>query len=467
MPEEVAIQGSYMVRVVLVIAGGMLIHLSLGSFYTFGNASLYMISYLRNRTSNENKIINEDNVYINLGSAIALPFGITVGGIISRLMGTRFAVAIGCSIYCTGVALTYYTIKKSLVSVIFSYGFMATFGNAMAYGPPIENVIKWVPSRPTFAVGLVVCGFGGGALVFNEVITWYVNPNNLAPDETDNGEKYFTEQEILDHVPTLFILLAVIYLTMQVIGILAISEPPDHHPKNSCWRRLCAKINKGVVSTEVTELLHDVEEQHQSTRCISVRDGLVQLFKNKNAYLLWLMIFLIDCGMQFALTLYKAYGQTFIKDDHFLALTGAISSLFNAFFRPVWGIVMDKFGFQVAMKSLSACFVVLACTLLYTEQIGDWAFLIWMSGLYASFCGIWSVGPSTLGKLFGASNVAINMGFIFSAMGAATIAGGFMGMHLQQSIGWHFLFLLSGGLGAIAFFLTFLFNERDFEGNVF
>jgi hypothetical protein len=50
---------------------------------------------------------------------------------------------------------------------------------------------KWLPERPTFAVGMIVCGFGGGALIFNQVVTAYINPDNLSPDlETADGEKY-------------------------------------------------------------------------------------------------------------------------------------------------------------------------------------------------------------------------------------------------------------------------------------
>ena len=43
----------------------------------------------------------------------------------------------------------------------------------------------------------------------------------------------------------------------------------------------------------------------------------------------------------------QAYGQTFIEDDHFLALVGSISSMFNCIGRPLWGIFMDRFRYKV------------------------------------------------------------------------------------------------------------------------
>ena len=58
-------------------------------------------------------------------------------------------------------------------------------------GPLFLSHLQWLPERPTFAVGMIVCGFGGGALIFNQVVTAYINPDNLSPDlETADGERY-------------------------------------------------------------------------------------------------------------------------------------------------------------------------------------------------------------------------------------------------------------------------------------
>jgi hypothetical protein len=48
--------------------------------------------------------------------------------------------------------------------------------------------------------------------------------------------------------------------------------------------------------------------------------------------------------------LYKAFGQTFIYDDHFLAMVGSICSLFNCSGRLIYGFIMDKTSYKVAMS---------------------------------------------------------------------------------------------------------------------
>ena len=50
---------------------------------------------------------------------------------------------------------------------------------------------------------------------------------------------------------------------------------------------------------------------------------------------LWLTIVLNTQAISHINAMYKAYGQTFINDDHFLSLVGAIAAIFNASGRKV------------------------------------------------------------------------------------------------------------------------------------
>ncbi|XP_060593781.1 uncharacterized protein LOC132748235 [Ruditapes philippinarum] len=467
---------SYNVKTVCVIIGGILVHLCLGSFYIFGNISPYMISYLRNRTS-EISLRNTDNLWISNAASLAGPFSLTIGGLLDRYLGVRIATAVGCTLYCAGVGLTYFSIKKSLLFVALSYGLLANFGSFIAYGPPAQTAIKWLPERPTFAVGMIVCGFGGGALIFNQVVTAYINPDNLSPDlETADGEKYFTNKEVLDRIPKVFVLLAGIYVIAQFLGIILIFTHPSDKKVQKTGNKIDTKLihdteeksKYGAIAKDEEDLSvngeNSQDEDQTSVTKESVKSVLWKVVRNKNAWCWLFILFLIYGGMTFFNSLYKAYGQTFISDDHFLASVGSISSIFNCIFRPIWGIIMDKYGFQMAVKCASALFVCFACTILHTESLGKAAFLVWICGLYASSACVWSIGPATFAKLFGVEHMAINMGFIFLAVTAAAITGGFVGLNLQSQLGWHGLFLLAGSMGATAFAITFLFNGKDTKG---
>ena len=82
------------------------------------------------------------------------------------------------SIFSLGCALTYVTINKELWMVAATYGFVSAFGQNIALIPTLTTAMKWFPNRKGTAMGVVVGGFGGGAMVFNQVQTAIVNFEN-------------------------------------------------------------------------------------------------------------------------------------------------------------------------------------------------------------------------------------------------------------------------------------------------
>ena len=67
---------------------------------------------------------------------------------------------------------------------------------------------------------------------------------------------------------------------------------------------------------------------------------------------------------------YKAFGQTFIKDDRFLSIVGAITSVFNCSGRLVYGMIMDKFAYKVSMTIEACLLIILMSTFYLTSLIG-------------------------------------------------------------------------------------------------
>ena len=67
---------------------------------------------------------------------------------------------------------------------------------------------------------------------------------------------------------------------------------------------------------------------------------------------------------------YKAFGQSFIRDDKFLSIVGAITSVFNCSGRLVYGIIMDKFAYKVSMSIEACLLVILMSTFYLTSLIG-------------------------------------------------------------------------------------------------
>lgn len=78
------------------LVGGVLIHLALGSFYTFGNMSPYLTSYLREYDGIDVRYSQSIWIYTALG--ISLSSSTIICGILNSNLGvnTRLLVFLGC-----------------------------------------------------------------------------------------------------------------------------------------------------------------------------------------------------------------------------------------------------------------------------------------------------------------------------------------------------------------------------------
>ena len=89
-----------------------------------------------------------------------------------------------------------------------------------------------------------------------------------------------------------------------------------------------------------------------------------EALRRKEFYMLWVTRYSrlerrIDTGfLRFCAVLitqsvsgfYKAFGQTFIDDDHFLSFVGAVSSVFNCSGRLFYGVLMDKSNYRWCIR---------------------------------------------------------------------------------------------------------------------
>jgi hypothetical protein len=69
--------------------------------------------------------------------------------------------------------------------------------------------------------------------------------------------------------------------------------------------------------------------------------------------MLWTTFFFNQQAVGYITTMYKAYGQSFITNDQFLAIVGSVSSIFNTLGRMFWGGFADKTSFRVCTLQIS------------------------------------------------------------------------------------------------------------------
>merc|ERR1719471_539341 len=218
-----------------------------------------------------------------------------------------------------------------------TYGFMFGVGIALAYAPPMGVAMAWYPRKKGLVNGIIVGGFGMGAFIFNTVQTTYLNPLNLSPRE----DGYFSadQTDILDRVPSVFLLLGSIYTVMQLLAVLLISSPGEEE--------LSSNI---PLVTQIEEQEEDVLYQTGSAATSPVTEPQAgieinikpsDIVKTREFWVLWVTFVLNTQAVGYINSMYKAFGQTFIQDDHFLAVVGAFAAVFNSSGRVLWGHLCD------------------------------------------------------------------------------------------------------------------------------
>ena len=82
---------------------------------------------------------------------------------------------------------------------------------------------------PGFMSSLAVGAYGFGAAIWIPLETTFVNPNNVAAANSteSEGDRYFEDPNVLNRVPSLFLLLGGIFAILQIIGLLFIQEAQD------------------------------------------------------------------------------------------------------------------------------------------------------------------------------------------------------------------------------------------------
>ncbi|XP_012939255.1 agnestins efflux protein AgnL12, partial [Aplysia californica] len=208
-----------------VIAGGILIYLPIGVPWYFGNLATYINSYYHSRVPSETDLV--DPQWIFSAFFIAFSLAIIASGYISNRYGPRPTIIAALFVHSGATFLSFYAIQHSMTALILTFGAVGGVGAGLAYGPPLPVVIKWMPRRVGLASGALMTGFGGGAIFYNELVTFFINPDNIRPDVKGSRTTYFSQPELLARIPELFLALGVLTVVLQISGVLLLREPKE------------------------------------------------------------------------------------------------------------------------------------------------------------------------------------------------------------------------------------------------
>ncbi|OON14375.1 transporter, major facilitator family protein [Opisthorchis viverrini] len=417
----------------------------------------YIMGYTKARVDKEVK--NELSVWL---SALALGvqgFSMPLGGVLAKKIGFRWVVAVSCLLESGGVLATYFTIQYSFIGVMITYSLIKGGGLGLGYSVVLAVATSWFPARRGLVVGLTVAGFGMGALVFTPVQTAFINPHNVL---VDNVTRQFTDKDVLDRVPKVFLLLGGILLGLQIIGFCLLRQRPTSGLSKS--NRLNSSVianlentpmvlsslrwdsfldqgyfeGKSCTPAEPTEKTDTAartkpsQEENQSDTAAEEKRPFTpdedverkpfamviqtkedprehcempvenlspkQVIRRVDFYLLWIVMFCNVIPVTIITSAFKYFGQKYISDDRFLSIVATTSSLFNSSGRIAWGALVDRISFKVCLLLFIDWIIFDTCAI--TDLIPLCMMLTLWAAVLVTFPHLALAGPTALRVLY-------------------------------------------------------------------
>ncbi|KAK7477685.1 hypothetical protein BaRGS_00031069, partial [Batillaria attramentaria] len=408
-----------------------LLHCTLGFTYSFGNITPYLTSYLRNVTGDD---------YLDYADTLWIQITMDISTCV--LTASTFG--------------TYWAIQESFPLTILTYGVIGGIPHALLYPAAINIAVRWVPDKIGFIAGLILTGYGCGSFSWNQLTTWFINPDNLQPELHVGEDVYYTQPELLKRVPECFILVGCVFAAMQLLSLALICEAPFEPEKTT---EIVSEITKEKQALQPAQKKETTETSFidVSKSYGSISEGQkpdkqerpqyhpLEVIRSRVFWTLWAIWFISQLGTSFVINLFKAYGQTFITDDHFLTLVASFSSIFNALGRPFWGLIGDRVGYRIVALLCQCMAAALVATFVTTEDTGRAAFFIWVCAMFLSMCGFFTMKAALMLALFGSKYFNSNLGLLITNGVFGAILTGIIAPVLKDAFGWHGMFYFGFG----------------------
>ncbi len=347
---------------------------------------------------------------------------------------------------------------KSPALLFLGYGVIGGCGLGLGYVTPVATVAKWFPDRKGFATGLVVMGFGLGALVMSKIFApmlfnYFKSGIDLVYADVA-GKQVLQNPEALQGILTkLFAALGVIFTILTVpIGWFLRNPPAGYVPAG--W-------TPPVVVASAKTAAFDA---------LTAKDCLV----SRRFFLMWVVFFCnITAGIAIIGFQSPLFQDLWHKVDSnlsaaTLASYGAtligVTALFNGIGRFFWGGTSDKIGrsktFSIMLGSQILVFAVLAWT------GNPWVFAALFCYILLCYGGGFGTMPSFVLDVYGAKLMPVVYGTILTAWSAAGIVGpqmvGIIKDRWPAQAGFY-SFVASMVFVIIGFVITFLLSNKPFE----
>ncbi len=339
----------------------------------------------------------------------AMAFGFTIfsigvaaawAGFVLPKVGPRRLALLGSLLFSGGYLIAAFALSQNSLALFYvGYSFVGGAGLGMGYVTPIATVANWFPDHKGLATGIVVMGFGVGALLLSKLLA----PVLLV----------YTGEDLTN----VFMWLGIIFGAILIPSSLFVVNPPPLETNAN------EQVAPGLFSEE--------DDPDYVKNCL----------KSGSFMVMWVIFFVnIAAGISvisfqspllqdiWRLTdptiepkLLASYGATLI----------AVTSVCNGVGRLLWGLLSDYIG-RVRVFQILLSTQIIVFGMLMTER-DPWIFSILLCYVLLCFGGGFATIPSFISDVFGTKKMSSLYGFILTAWAMAGVLGPLYVGYLKDS----------------------------------
>ncbi len=351
--------------------------------------------------------------------------------------GPRKLSAAGGVFFGAGYLLAAAALRWRCLPLLYlGYGVIGGMGLGLAYVTPVATVAKWFPDKKGLATGLVIMGFGFGALLMSKL---------AAPALCRWSE---------GNLVTVFLWLGVCFMAATLLGAAALCNPPPGYvpPRSNV-----GQSHPGLPQSPASSPIEPVKP-------VAIVSGRFAV--------MWFIFF---CNIVAGISLISFQSPLFqdlwrrvdpALSAESLAAYGAwliaVSALFNGVGRMFWGALSDRVGRLLAFRLMLAS--QLAVFLLLVVTGSPWLFGALICYVLLCYGGGFGTMPAFILDVFGPRRMAQAYGVILTAWSAGGVVGpqivAFLKDHYARHAASHSFFVGAGFLAVGLLLSLSLRQER-------
>ncbi|KAK3800320.1 hypothetical protein RRG08_020295 [Elysia crispata] len=465
----------------------------LSFLWSYGNIAPYLDSYYRFYCSPD--CVDGNNEWVFNLFIAALSPGLLIVGRLTRLVDIKW-LGLMSTLLC-GVALiaSAWTLSVSVSGTTVLLGVVNGVGVGICLNTAMVCVNGWAPEKSAMFAGSITSVPPILAVIQNQIVTAYVNPQNNKPDVQEFSKSFFSQQDILERVPNAILIQGCITLSMQVIGTFLITNPPvqevnkksgprdadvqvqqtmrgdDNNRRSQGTLGPCGATrplrlgesngnnrrntrygsSNGPQAQSRVSAPHDIphpeiprsKEPNDSTSGTSVHYcSLHQAVRTTAFWTNSMYLAVMAYGSILKNGYVKLFGLVYIPDDNLLTLLISLVPIVEAGIRFSFGILLSKnmVGMKSSLVFSLATNSVLFSFFYFAPQVNFVTYLILVLGLSFSHGLLFVLYTWVTFKVFGPQNFAMvySLGFMATTL-VVLVAGGLV-TPVLLSLGWFWLF---------------------------